>query len=220
MYSYPSYFRTGAEKRSGTIKVTGEHTIYVDPDQAIISIGVVTKSEDLEAAQEQNRQISNRAVQSLKRNGISEKDIQTSSYQIFPQYNYEDGKQIFTGYEVRHVLRITVNNLDTLGKIIDDTIKSGANRVENIQFVHSDTTGTYRQALAFAYENAYEKAAVLARQSHRQLNPFPTSITEHGAADATPFAPAAFVKAAEESTSLQPGRIGVTASLTAEFHAN
>jgi uncharacterized protein len=220
MYSYPSYYRTGAENRSGTIKVTGEHTIYVDPDQAIISIGIVTKSEDLEEAQDQNRQISNRVVQSLRANGIPEKDIQTSSYQIFPQYNYEDGKQIFTGYEVRHVFRITVNNIDNLGKIIDDAVKSGANRVENIQFVNSDPAGTYRQALASAYEKANEKAAVLARQSHRQLNPYPTSITEHGGTDATPFAPAAFVKAAEESTSLQPGQIGVTASLTAEFRTH
>lgn len=220
MYSYPSYFRTGAENRSGTIRVTGEHTIYVDPDQAIISIGIVTKSEDLEEAQDQNRQISSRVVQSLRGNGIPEKDIQTSGYQIFPQYNYEDGKQVFTGYEVRHVFRITVNNVDTLGKIIDDAIKSGANRVENIQFVNSAPAAAYRQALASAYQKAYEKARTLAGQSHQQLNPYPKSITEHGVSAETVFAPAAFVKAAEESTSLQPGQIGVTASLTAEFRTN
>ena len=48
MYSYP-YYRTG--NTNGTITVTGEHTLYVDPDQAIVSIGVVTKDEELEAAQ-------------------------------------------------------------------------------------------------------------------------------------------------------------------------
>ncbi|MGR3763341.1 SIMPL domain-containing protein [Rossellomorea sp. NS-SX7] len=216
MYSYPSYIRT-TEVRSGTIKVTGEQTLYVDPDQAIVSIGVVTKNEDLEEAQSQNRQISNKVVQSLMKNDIPKKDIQTSTYQIFPQYNYEDGKQVFTGYEVRHVFRVTVNDIDSLGKIIDDAVKSGANRVENIQFVNSDPAKTYQQALAAAYQNSYEKALTLSNQSGQQLNPYPKSITEHSGTAVIPYAPTAFVKAAEESTTLQPGQIGVTASLTAEF---
>jgi uncharacterized protein len=217
MYSYPSYFRTNPEVRSGKISVTGEHTMYVDPDQAIVSLGVVTQDEDLEEAQRQNRQISNRVVQSLVDNGIPKKDIQTSTYQIFPKYNYEDGKQIFTGYEIRHVFRVTVNDIDSLGKIIDDAIKSGANRVENIQFVNSDPAKTYQQALAAAYQKAYEKALTLSNQSGQQMDPHPKSITEHSGTNVIPFAPTTLVQAAEESTSLQPGQIGVTASLTAEY---
>ncbi len=217
MYSYPSYYRTTTEGRTGTVMVTGEHTMYVDPDQAIVSVGVVTKNEDLEEAQSQNREISNAVVRSLLANDIPEKDIQTSTYQIFPQYSYEDGKQIFTGYEVRHVFRVTVNDIDSLGKIIDDAVKSGANRVENIQFVNSDPGKTYQQALAAAYQKAYEKAITLSSQSGQQLNPYPKSIKEHSWTAVIPFAPTGFVKAAEEGTTLQPGQIGITASLTAEF---
>ncbi|MEG9299078.1 SIMPL domain-containing protein [Mangrovibacillus sp. Mu-81] len=217
MYSYPSYFRANPNGRPGKITVTGEHKMYVDPDQAVVSLGVVTQGEDLEEAQRQNVQRSNRVVQSLVDNGIPKKDIQTSTYQIFPKYHYEDGKQIFMGYEVRHVFTITVSEIDSLGKIIDEAIKSGANRVENIQFVNSDPAKTYQQALAAAYHEAHEKALTLSNQSGQQLDPHPKSITEHSGTAVIPFAPTALVQGAEDSTSLQPGQIGVTASLTVEY---
>ncbi|NQD64890.1 SIMPL domain-containing protein [Bacillus haikouensis] len=217
MYSYPSYYRTTPEERTGSIKVAGEHTMYVDPDKAIVSLGVVTKDKNLETAQDQNRKSSNQVVRSLEENDIPKKDIQTSTYQIFPQYNFEDGKQIFTGYEVRHVFRVTVNDIERLGAIIDDAVQSGANRVENIQFVHSKPEKSYQLALAAAYRKAYEKALTLSKQAGLNLNPYPNSITEHSGTDVIPLAGSPFVKAAEESTSLQPGQIGITASLTAEF---
>ncbi len=217
MYSNP-YYRAPT-KENGTITVTAEHTLYVDPNRAIVSIGVVTKNEDLEAAQNENRQLSNQVVQSLMKNGVPKKDIQTSTYQIFPQYNYEDGKQVFTGYEVRQVFRVTIDDIEKVGTIIDDAIKNGANRVENIQFVNSNPIESYQQALATAYQKAYQKARTLATQSSQQLNPQPKSITEQSSQTVTPYVSTTFVKAAEESTSLQPGQIGVTAILTAVFRS-
>ncbi|MCA1056571.1 SIMPL domain-containing protein [Rossellomorea aquimaris] len=217
MYPYPHFDRAHQEGRSGSITVSGEHTVYVNPDQAILSIGIVTKNENLEVAQKENNRISNRVIQSLMNNNVEKKDIQTSTYQIFPQYNYEDGKQVFSGYEVRHVLRVTVENIDSIGSIIDDAVKSGANRVENIQFINSSPEKTYRKALTAAYQKALEKALTLSNKSGQQLDPHPKSIIEHAGTPLVPLAPTAFVKAAEESTNLQPGQIGVTATVTAEF---
>jgi uncharacterized protein len=217
MYSYPSYYRTTPDERTGSIKVAGEHTMYVDPDRAIVSLGVVTKDTNLETAQNQNGKISNQVVRSLEENDVPKKDIQTSTYQIFPQYNFENGKQVFTGYEVRHVFRVTVNDIASLGTIIDDAVQSGANRVENIQFVHTNPEKTYQQALAAAYRKAYEKALTLSKQAGLNLNPYPKSITEHFGTDVVPLTESPFVQAAEESTSVQPGQIGITASLSAEY---
>ncbi|WP_064091833.1 SIMPL domain-containing protein [Rossellomorea aquimaris] len=215
MYSYP-YYRT-TTKDNGTITVSGEHTLYVAPNQAVVSIGVVTKNEDLEVAQKQNQQISNSVVQSFIDNGVPKKDIQTSTYQIFPQYNYEDGKQIFTGYEVRQVFQVTINNIESIGMIIDDAIKMGANRVENIQFVNSDPQESYQEALSLAYQKAYQNALTLSNQSGQQLNPKPHSITEQTTPISAPLVSTTYVKAAAESTSVQPGQIGVTAIVIVKF---
>ncbi|WP_201716756.1 SIMPL domain-containing protein [Rossellomorea arthrocnemi] len=217
MHSYP-YYRTNSS--NGIITVTGEHTLYVDPDQAVVSIGVVTNDKELETAQNQNRQQSSKVVQSLLNNGVAKKDIQTSTYQVFPQYNFEDGKQVFTGYEVRQVFRVTIKSIENVGMIIDDAIKSGANRVENIQFVQSNPIESYQQALAAAYQKAFQKALTLSSQSNQQLNPHPKSITEQSSPAAAPFMNTAFVKAAEESTAVQPGQIAVTAIITVDFRTN
>ncbi len=217
MYSYPFYRTTTT---NGTITVTGEHTLYVDPNQAIVSIGIVTKDKNLEIAQNENKQQSGKVIQSLLNNGVAKEDIQTSTYQVTPQYNYEDGKQVFTGYEVRQVYRVTIQEIEKVGTILDDSLKSGANRIENIQFVNSNPIETYQQALAIAYHKAYQKALTLASQSGQQLNHQPKSIVEHSNSGSPPFMNTAFLKAADESTAIQPGQIAVTATVSVEFRAN
>ncbi|UXH45941.1 SIMPL domain-containing protein [Rossellomorea vietnamensis] len=217
MHSYP-YYRTN--QSNGIITVSGEHTLYVDPDQAIVSIGIVTNDKELEVAQNENKQLSNRVVQSLLNNGVRRQDIQTSTYQVLPQYQFEDGKQTFTGYEVRQVFRVTVKSIEKVGKIIDDALKSGANRVENIQFIQSNPIESYQQALALAYQEAYQKALTLSGQSNQQLNPQPKSITEQSRPSAVPFMNTAYLKAADESTAVQPGQIAVTAIITVEFRTH
>lgn len=217
MYSHPHY-RTN--KSNGIITVTGEHTLYVDPDQAIVSIGIVTKDEELEMAQKQNQQQSSKVIQSLLNNGIPKKDIQTSTFQVFPQYNYENGKQVFTGYEVRQVFRVTIESIENVGTIIDGALNSGANRVENIQFINSNPIKSYQQALSIAYKKAYQKALTLSSQSGQQLDPQPKSITEQSNVGVTPFMNTAFVKAAEENTAVQPGQIAVTATILVEYRSN
>ncbi|MBW3110776.1 SIMPL domain-containing protein [Bacillus sp. MCCB 382] len=217
MHSYP-YYRS--QQSNGTITVSGEHTLYVEPDQAVVSIGIVTNDKELEVAQSKNQQLSSQVVQSLINNGVQQQDIQTSSYQVFPQYNFEDGKQTFTGYEVRQVFKVTVKSIENVGTIIDDAIKSGANRIENIQFVQSNPIETYQQALALAYQEAYQKALTLSGQSNQQLNPQPKSITEQSRPAPVPFMNAAYLKAADENTAVQPGQISVTAIITVEFRTH
>ncbi|WJV29384.1 SIMPL domain-containing protein [Rossellomorea sp. AcN35-11] len=136
---------------------------------------------------------------------------------MYPQYNYEDGKQLFTGYEVRQVFRVTIKDIERVGTILDDAIKSGANRVESIQFVNSNPDEFYQSALSSAYQKAYQKALTLSSQSGQQLNPQPKSITEQSSPMVTPFVTTGFVKAAEESTAVQPGQVAVTAILTVEY---
>ncbi|MBN8192676.1 SIMPL domain-containing protein [Bacillus sp. NTK074B] len=217
MHSCP-YYRTYPS--NGIITVSGEHTLYVDPDQAVVSIGIVTNDKALEVAQNENQQLSSHVVQSLLNNGVLQQDIQTSSYQVFPQYQFEDGKQTFTGYEVRQVFKVTVKSIEKVGTVIDDAIKSGANRVENIQFVQSNPLESYQQALALAYQEAYQKALTLSGQSNQQLYPQPKSITEQSRPATVPFMNAAYLKAADESTAIQPGQIAVTAIITVEYRTH
>jgi uncharacterized protein len=202
----------------GTIKVSGEHTLFIDPNQATATLGVVTNDKELSIAQQQNNLISSRLLLCLKNSGISEKDIQTITYQVFPQYRYEDGQQILTGYEVRQIFQITIKDINKVGMIIDEALKCGANVVESIQFVHSDPGYYYQNALSTAYKKAFEKAKTLSNVSGQNLNPQPKMINEQQMNLPIPYANVQLLKTADQGAPVQPGQIAVKAAVSVEFH--
>ncbi len=196
----------------GTITVSGEHNAYGEPDEALITLGVMTEGIDLQKAQEENSKKTSSVVASILGNGVPNSDIQTANYQIIPRYSFEEGKQTFTGYEVVNDVRIHLRRLENAGKIIDDAVKAGANRVEGIQFLSSHFIALYQYALEHAYRDALAKAKVLARQSGQELIAEPLSIKEGQSVDL--ISP---MKLAVQESPILPGQIAVKASLTVTY---
>ncbi|MGM0846293.1 MAG: SIMPL domain-containing protein [Bacillota bacterium] len=217
MYYQQPYRNLPENKSRRTVTVTGEKTIDVMPDMAIAQIGAVTSDKELTEAQRMNTEISMSILNSFKQNGIDDKDVQTSTYQIYPQYDYQDGKQIFQGYEVIQVFSVKIRDIEKIGEIIDDAVHSGANVIERVQFAIADPGVFYQQALTEAYEDAYEKAQVLAASSGTTLNPVPLEINEDSSIPMIPPPGKAFVLAAESTAPIQPGEVGITARLTVKY---
>jgi uncharacterized protein len=217
MYYQQPYRNHPEKKSSRTVTVTGEETVNVQPDMAIAQIGVVTTDKELTEAQRKNNESSSSILDSFTQNGIAEKDIQTSTYQIYPQYDFVDGKQMFKGYEVRQIFSVKIREIDKVGAIIDDAVQSGANTIERVQFTLSEPHTYYQQALSRAYEDALKKAQVLARSSGTTLNPLPLAIIEDSSIPMIPGSAKAYVLAAESTAPVQPGEAEVTARLTVKF---
>ncbi|MGX1265133.1 uncharacterized protein YggE [Rossellomorea marisflavi] len=196
----------------GTITVSGEHNAYGEPDEVLITLGVMTEGIDLQKAQEENSKKTSSVVASILGNGVPNSDIQTANYQIIPRYSFEEGKQTFTGYEVVNDVRIHLRRLENAGKIIDDAVKAGANRVEGIQFLSSHFIALYQYALEHAYRDALAKAKVLARQSGQELIAEPLLIKEGQSVDL--ISP---MKLAVQESPILPGQIAVKASLTVTY---
>ncbi|MBM7586328.1 uncharacterized protein YggE [Bacillus pakistanensis] len=218
MYRSMYGIRDNTKTSRGTITVSGEHTLFVDPNQATATLGVVTNDKELSIAQQQNNLISSRLLLCFKSSGISENDIQTITYQVYPQYRYEDGQQILTGYEVRQIFQITIRDINKVGKIIDEALKCGANVVESIQFVHSDPGFYYQNALTAAYKTAFQKAKTLSHASGQNLNPQPKVINEQPINVPIPYANVQLLKAADQGAPVQPGQIAIRAVVSVEFY--
>jgi uncharacterized protein YggE len=69
------------------ISVTGEGVVRVAPDNAILSVGVVTESAKMADAQSENNAKIEAIKKALKAVGIADQDISTSRFQIYPQYS-------------------------------------------------------------------------------------------------------------------------------------
>lgn len=170
-----AYASDVVNKRS--ISVSGTYTVKVAPDIAYIDIAVRTFNVDAIKAQDENKNKMNRVMDQLKKLGIQEKDIRTVDYRIQPRYEWTNieiknnqgtieskREQILVGYEVINNIKVTVNDLQKIGTILDLTVKEGINEANNITFDLSEATKTakYLEALKGAVKNGEEKAKTIA----------------------------------------------------------
>jgi len=126
-----------------TITVTGSAIASSSPDILFVVLGVESEANTASQSLSQNSDALNSVISSLTNSGISEDDIKTSNFRIYPLYdsikdsngNYQ---QILTGYHVSNIISIQTDKIDSAGNIIDSAVSSGANRVDNVSFQLSD----------------------------------------------------------------------------------
>jgi len=146
------------------VQVTGTGSVSGDPDVAVLDLGVVAEESNVDEARESAAYAMERVLDSLKINGVAEKDIQTRQFSIRPVYNYSDGQRVLRGYEVSNTVSAKVRDIDNTGKIIDDAVTAGGKwiNVNSINFAIDDPKALQEQARAEAMADAKAKAQSLA----------------------------------------------------------
>src|SRR5437870_13799862 len=76
----------------GTVTVRGSGKARVAPDRVTFSVGVQSVAPTVDLAVNDNNQRVGAVVAALKKEGATEKEIQTSSFSIFPQQDYSQGQ--------------------------------------------------------------------------------------------------------------------------------
>lgn len=196
-----------------TIKVSGNGSVTTKPDVAILSLGVVVEDEKLQIAQQQNALISNRVINELKKIGINQNQIETISYTIDQIYDYPNGKKIFRGYKVKHMLKITIKDISKVGEVIDVATQNGANIINNIEFTISNKDFYYNIALKKATKNARKKAIEIAKTLGVNINKIPIWVIENS----NNIEQRLMRGTPRDITPIQEGEIKISSSITAAF---
>lgn len=199
------------------MNINGKGMVAVQPDIAVITLGVETQNKELRVAQNENAIVSSRIISTLVGMGIEEEDIKTDMYNISPQYDYVEGKQIFRGYRVIHTFRITVKNIKQTGEIVDAAVAAGANTVSNINFTISNPRVYYNEALRLALKDAVVKAQSIESSLGVIVNKTPVSITEESQGYAPVSERVLYATSADTTTPIREGQIQVNASIKAVF---
>jgi len=145
-----------------TISISGQGKVTGIPDIATIEVGLMTEKPDVASAQKENTLKMNRLIKKLKELGVEEKDIQTSYYNIYPQYDWPEGKQVLRGYQVNQGVSTKIRNLSKVGDILAAAGEGGANQVSGLSFNIDDPEKLRQEARIKALQNAKEKAEALA----------------------------------------------------------
>jgi hypothetical protein len=148
-----------------TISVSGSATASSNPDSLVIVLGVESEAKTANESLSQNSDSLNSVISALTNSGISEDEIQTSNFSIYPIYDSikdfsGNWQQILNGYRVSNILLIQTDKINSAGDIIDTAVSSGANRVDNISFQLSDDKlqKISDDLIADAINNATQKA--------------------------------------------------------------
>lgn len=199
------------------VVVTATGTATAVPDQARISLGVVTTYKDLAQAQDENNQKTERVIAAVQSMGIDKNRIQTSNFNIYPQYDYKNGSSTLTGYQVRNEITVVVKDISKVGVILDGAVQAGANSVNFVSFEKSNLDGAENEALVKAISRGRDKAQIIAAAAQMSLGGLVSISEDHNTAFYPNVANIALDSAkglGEGSVPINPGELKVTASVT------
>lgn len=145
------------------VTVLGDSQTKVAPDSAVIIFSVVTQNAQAVNAQQENARKSEavkKAVEAMAANS----EIKTTDYSLQPQQDYSYSRMPkIIGYEARNSVKVTINDLNQTGAVIDAATKAGANSVEGVSFVLRENSPARGDALALATRQAMIKAESIAQ---------------------------------------------------------
>ena len=165
----------------GGIRVSGTGTVSVEPDVAILQVGVEVFAGKVSIARSEASKAMDSVVTVLKKEGVEEKDIQTTKFNIYPRYDYEEvtvngkriGTQVLTGYTVNNTVKAKIYEIDKVGDIIDKSADAGGDyvRINGVDFTVDDPSPYQTEIRKMAVENAVEKAQDYALLTDVELGP-------------------------------------------------
>ena len=204
------------ERMHPSIRVTGEASVTVKPDQAEINIGVVTQAATAQIAASQNAQKQDAIISQLRKTLGSAADIKTVSYSLNPNYRYpkEGGQPTISGYTASNTVQVRTTNLDQVGRVIDLASESGANNIQALRFTLKDETSARAQALREAAIKARSKAEAIASALGLKIQRILR--VEEGGLSIRPVAEMEFsaVRAQAAPTPIEAGSVDVRATVT------
>lgn len=168
---------TGEISQTPSVVVSGTGKVRVRPDTANINVGVVSVAPTAAAALSKNTESMNALMKALTSNGIEDRDVQTSQFNVNPEYRHPDPRNPeeqysqpkITGYRVSNEVFIKVRNIKNLGKILDNVITAGANQVNGISFSVGEPEPVLDTARKNAVLEAKRKAEIYANASGIKL---------------------------------------------------
>jgi len=151
-------------KTPATITITGYSKINYIPDEAVITAGVLIEGQDPKDVQIKSDNLMKGLVNFLKEEGIEEKNLKTTRYNLSPKYDFENYNQII-GYSLEQTLEVKLKDFSKVGEIVAGLTRNGANEIKGLSFVLSDEAekNLKKEARELAIADAYQNLDNLKR---------------------------------------------------------
>jgi uncharacterized protein len=191
----PFFINSVNTTKTDLFTVSGEGKAVAIPDQATVNAGITVQATTVAEAQNKVNQTADKIIKDLKQLGLSDKDIKTTNYSVYPNYGTSRTmgtsgsagspialpmmepaippvpvtieQQQIVGYTVTQNLEIKVKPIEKANKVVDAVTADGANQVGDVNFTFSDnlSKSLEQQATEQAVNDAKQNAQSLANIS-------------------------------------------------------
>lgn len=216
-----------------TITVSDSSEVYAKPDLALTTLSVITEAKTVGEAMSENSQKMNAVIAFIKGQGVEDKDLKTTNFNISSRYEWyqettcfyppcPSGERVLVGYEVTQSLQVKIRDMAKIGDILEGATEKGANQAGDLYF----TIDKEEELKAQARKEAIEKTKAKAKELAGQLGVKLVRITNFSEGGVWPvYTPYALEKAAAgigggEAPQIETGenKIEVTVSITYEIN--
>lgn len=147
------------------IVVTGNGFAEAEPDLAVIVAGVDLSMKNPAEAVAAAARTAEAVIEAARIMGIEDSGMQTASYNLWVEDEYDPYTYTYTGekvYHVQHYIRFEIRDLDLVGPTLAALVESGANSISGVSFTVEDQASLADAAYKSAAEDAAARAKGLA----------------------------------------------------------
>lgn len=148
------------------ITVGGHGQIAVAPDVVTVTLGVQTHDRSVTAAVADNNAVAARVMQAARDASVSDADMQTAYFSVYPQREYDSFGQP-TGevtYFVDNNLTVKLRQVDRLPELLQGAVDAGASNIYGVSFLISDSSDEAATAQVEAMADARSRAEQIASE--------------------------------------------------------
>ena len=145
------------------LDVVASGEVNAVPDIATVGAGVVSQAATAAAAMADNARRTTATVAAIRKAGVVDRDIQTTSISLSPQYRYaENQPPVITGYQASSRVSVRFRDIKASGPILDSLVAAGANQIDGPTLSIDKPEPLLDQARKKAIAEARERAALYA----------------------------------------------------------
>jgi uncharacterized protein len=159
-----------------TVEVNGDAEVKVVPDRVSIQFGVETRNASLETATAGTDAAVKKMIAAFRALGVDETDIQTDFIRVEIAYADQGRSTTLDHYTAMKGVQVTLKDVARFDHLLQTGLKSGANKIESVDFSTSELRKYRDQARAMAVKAAIEKAHDVAKAGEFRIAEKPLSV--------------------------------------------
>lgn len=151
-----------SDQMPATLAVSAQGEAVIKNNVSTVDIGTTKMTASAAEAQALATADMNALTAALLEFGIAADDIRTSSYNVYPRYDYNRSPAVIEGYEATQTLTVKIRKSEVVNAVLGKAAELGMTNIGNLRFEADDTTLAQNEARKDALHKARAQAELIA----------------------------------------------------------